>query len=75
MIIRSFACLVAALDALGELDLLLGGQQLVAAGLVQEELERVGGRVVEVAVDEDGVVVLACPQSSVSSIPRSSSSS
>ena len=58
MIIRSFASLVAALDPLGELDLLLGGQQRVAAGLVQEELERVGGRGREVAVDE-GRVVLA----------------
>ena len=33
---------VAALDPLGELDLVRGGQQLVAAGLVQEQLERVG---------------------------------
>jgi hypothetical protein len=30
--------LLAALDPLGELDLLLGAQELVAAGLVQEEL-------------------------------------
>ena len=31
----------------------VGGEQLVAAGLVQEELERVGRRGREVAVDED----------------------
>ena len=35
---------VAALDALRELDLLRGRQELVAAGLAQEELERVGRR-------------------------------
>src|SRR5207245_2440108 len=35
--------LVSALDPLRELDLLLCGQQLVAAGLVEEELEGVGG--------------------------------
>ena len=34
---------VAALDALGELDLLGGGQQLVARRLVEERLQRVGG--------------------------------
>ena len=34
---------VAALDALGELDLLVGRQQPVAADLVEEELQRVGG--------------------------------
>ena len=44
--------LVAALDPLGELDLLLGGEQLVAAGLVQEQLERVRGLVGEVVVVE-----------------------
>ena len=49
--------LVAALDPLGELDLLLGGQQLVAAGLVQEQLQRVGGRVRELVVVEGGVVL------------------
>ena len=38
---------VAALDALRELDLLRRGQQLVAAGLAQEELERVGRRLVD----------------------------
>ena len=42
--------LVAALDALRELDLLRGGEQLVAAGLVQEELQGVGGGDGEVAV-------------------------
>ena len=35
---------VAALDPLGELDLLGGGQELVATGLAEEELEGVGGR-------------------------------
>ena len=34
---------VAALDPLGELDLLVRGQQPVAADLVEEELQRVGG--------------------------------
>ena len=42
LIIRSFAALVAALDPLRELDLLRRGQQRVAAGLVEEELQRVG---------------------------------
>jgi len=49
---------VAVLDALGELDLFGGGQQLVAAGLVEEELERIGRGNGEVAVDvgaPDGV--------------------
>jgi hypothetical protein len=32
---------VAALDALGQLDLLLGGEQRVLARLVEEELERI----------------------------------
>ena len=41
---------VAALDPLRELDLLLGGQELVAADLVEEQLQRVGGRVGEIAV-------------------------
>ena len=40
---------VAALDALGQLDLLRRRQQPVAAGLVEEELQRVGGVVAEVA--------------------------
>ena len=44
LIIRSFASLVAALDPLRELDLLRRGQQRIAPDLVQEELERVGGR-------------------------------
>src|SRR3954453_14116510 len=35
---------LAALDALGELDLLRRRQQRVPAGIAQEELERVGGR-------------------------------
>src|SRR4029079_16095390 len=35
---------VAALDPLRELDLLRGGQQMVAAGLAQKELQRVGVR-------------------------------
>ena len=42
LIILSFACLVAALDPLRELDLLRRGQQRVAAGLVEEQLQRVG---------------------------------
>jgi hypothetical protein len=41
---------VAALDALGELDLLLLGQERIAADLVHEELERVRGRGRQVAV-------------------------
>src|SRR5207244_13475167 len=43
--------LVAALDALRELHLFGGGEELVAAGLVQEELKGVGRRNCEVAVD------------------------
>src|SRR5215204_233087 len=38
---------VAALDPLRELDLLGGGQERVAAGLAQEELKRVGRRLVD----------------------------
>src|SRR4051812_1853921 len=34
--------MVAALDALGELDLLRGGEQIDLADVLQEELERVG---------------------------------
>ena len=41
---RSFASLSPSFDPLGELDLLRGGQQRIAPGLVQEELERVGRR-------------------------------
>src|SRR5919106_9472 len=41
---------VAALDSLGELDLVLCGQQRIAADLVQEQLEAVGGRDREAAV-------------------------
>ena len=41
---------VALLDALGQLDLLVRGQQRVAADLVEEQLEGVGGRAGEVAV-------------------------
>ena len=41
---------VAALDALGEVDLLLLGEQRIAAHLVEEELERVRGGLGEVAV-------------------------
>jgi hypothetical protein len=41
---------VATLDPLGELDLLLGRQQLVAADLVEEELQRVRRRDRQVAV-------------------------
>ena len=43
---------VALLDPLGELDLLVGGQQRVAADLVEEELERVGRRGRQLAVAE-----------------------
>jgi len=42
---------VAALDQLRELDLLLRGQQRPLRGLVQEELQRVGRRDGQVAVD------------------------
>jgi hypothetical protein len=42
--------LVAALDALCELDLLGSREQLVTPGLVQEQLQRVGGHDREVAV-------------------------
>ena len=45
-----FRFLVAVLDQLGQLHLLGGGQQLVAAGLVEEELEGVRGGGCEVAV-------------------------
>ena len=48
---------VAALDALGQLDLLGRRQQRVPAGLVQEQLQGVGGRLREIAVDVRGVVV------------------
>src|SRR5262245_60463343 len=49
--------LVAALDALRELDLLLGGEQLVPPRLVQEELERVRRRIGELVVGERRVVL------------------
>ncbi len=45
-----FRLAVAPLDPLRELDLLLGGQELVPADLVQEQLQRVRGRVGEIAV-------------------------
>ena len=45
---------VAALDPLGEVDLLGGRQQPVAADLVEEELQRVGGRRGERGVVERG---------------------
>ena len=41
---------VASLDALGELDLLLGAQQRVAADVAEEQLERVAGHRRELAV-------------------------
>ena len=67
---------VALLDALGELDLLLGGQQRVAADLVEEQAQRVGRRDRQAAV---AVVrragTLLRPQSSVTSIPRASKAS
>ena len=43
---------VAALDPLRELDLLGGGQELVATGLAEEERRRVGRRL-------DGAVIAA----------------
>ena len=43
-IIRCLASPSLGLDPLRELDLLGGGQQRMAAGLAQEELQRVGGR-------------------------------
>ena len=46
---------VAALDALGELDLLCGGQELVPARLAQEELQRVGGRLDGRSERDDGL--------------------
>ena len=45
-IIRCFAAHVAALDLLGELDLLRRRQQRMPAGFAEEELERVGRRLV-----------------------------
>ena len=50
--------LVAALDALGELDLLLRGQQRIAGHLVQEELQRIGRDDREVAIDVRAVHLL-----------------
>ncbi len=41
------ACHVAALDLLGELDFLGRRQQSVPAGLAQEELQRIGRRLVD----------------------------
>jgi hypothetical protein len=43
---------IAALDPLRQLDFLGGGQQAVAPHLVQEELQRVGRRVGQVAVQD-----------------------
>ena len=65
--------LVAALDLLRELDLLGGGQQRVAPGLVEEELERVGRHRGDLAVHvASRSSTSGSPQSSVSSMPRSS---
>ena len=50
---------VAALDELGQLDLLLLGQQRPAAGLVEEELERVRRRHGETAVHVGALLLLA----------------
>ena len=66
---------VSALDPLRELDLLLGGQERVAADLVEEELEAVGGRGGERAVRVVGLtraLALAVVETSMSR--RSSSS-
>ena len=49
---------VAALDPLGELDLLLLRQQRPASGLVEEELQRIGRRDGEVAVDVGALLAL-----------------
>jgi hypothetical protein len=49
---------VAALDPLGELDLLLLRQQRPASGLVEEELQRIGRRDGEVAVDVSALLAL-----------------
>ena len=65
---------VAALDALGELDLLGGGEQRVPAGLGQELLEAVD-RVVDQFAVGVGVVRAACPQSSTTSTPWAASRS
>ena len=54
---RSFALLVAALDPLRDLDLLGGGQQRIAAGLVQEELQRVRRRRRDMRVRVDDVLL------------------
>ena len=59
LIIRSLADRVAALDELRELDLLGRGQQRPAAGLVEEQLERVGRRHVQLAVHVRRVARLA----------------
>jgi hypothetical protein len=50
---------VASLDPLGELDLLLGGQERPASRLVQEELKRVRRRDREVAVHVGALLALA----------------
>jgi hypothetical protein len=62
---------VAALDALGERDLVRGRQQLVPAGLVEEELERIGrdrGRGVPGRLD--GVLLGLRPQLDVALLER-----
>ena len=51
---------VAALDALRQLDLLRGGQQLVAAGLAQEQLERVRRRLDGGRERDDGLGAGGC---------------
>ena len=55
---------VAALDALGERDLVRGGEQLVAADLGQEHAQRVGRRRAGARreVELEVVVVLGCGQ-------------
>ena len=61
---------VAALDALGELDLLARRQQPVAADLVEEELQRVGGDGRSAASSTGAAIASSRPQSSRRSIPR-----
>ena len=66
---------VAALDLLGELDLLRRGQQRVPAGLAQEELQRVGGRLERRRRPEAGEgrgLALARPRAARSPAPRTS---
>ena len=55
---RVLGLLISALDALRELDLLRGGEERITTRLVEEELERIGRRMREVAVDIGGALLL-----------------